>query len=354
MVLCGSISRAEAVKRLRYIKPATSFRSAYAYDNVLYMVAGQLIEAVMGDVGELRARARARACWNEHVDERQRPSLRDRQSRPATRPAGSRRGTGPQQLLDERDELGRAGAPAGGLAISANDMTKWLALQLRAASCRAVSVCSARRRTHRCGSRRCCSRSARCRNRSSWPSRCSRHMRWGGASGTIAAPRYLARRRGARLPERRHADSIEEHRHRHRDQQRRRRDRAGADVRAAGSLPRLQSQRLAREIFCFQAGAARRRPPGAGRAGGEACQGRTFTAAGALRRHVCGSAVRQHRAGGSRRRTDDRLQAHAAHGGHSAALAVRHVRYATRRQDDRAGLRDLRVWTRKGRSSASR
>ena len=40
------------------------------------------------------------------------------------------RGTGPLQLLDERDELGRAAAPAGGLAISANDMSKWLVLQL--------------------------------------------------------------------------------------------------------------------------------------------------------------------------------------------------------------------------------
>ncbi len=36
----SNLSRAEAVKRLRYIKPATSFRSAYAYDNVLYMAAG--------------------------------------------------------------------------------------------------------------------------------------------------------------------------------------------------------------------------------------------------------------------------------------------------------------------------
>src|SRR5687768_17649149 len=40
------------------------------------------------------------------------------------------RGVGPQQLLNERDELGRAAAPAGGLTISANDMTRWLALQL--------------------------------------------------------------------------------------------------------------------------------------------------------------------------------------------------------------------------------
>ena len=37
---------------------------------------------------------------------------------------------GAQQVLDERDELGRNAAPAGGLSISANDMAKWLALQL--------------------------------------------------------------------------------------------------------------------------------------------------------------------------------------------------------------------------------
>ncbi len=41
-------TRKELVKRLRYIKPATSFRSAYAYDNVLYQVAGELIERLTG------------------------------------------------------------------------------------------------------------------------------------------------------------------------------------------------------------------------------------------------------------------------------------------------------------------
>ncbi len=40
--------RPEIMRRLRFIKPATSFRSAYAYDNVLYLVAGQLIERVAG------------------------------------------------------------------------------------------------------------------------------------------------------------------------------------------------------------------------------------------------------------------------------------------------------------------
>jgi len=39
---------AEIVRRLRFIKPATSFRSAYAYDNLLYLVAGSIIPAVTG------------------------------------------------------------------------------------------------------------------------------------------------------------------------------------------------------------------------------------------------------------------------------------------------------------------
>ena len=47
-----NLTRAETVRRLRYIKPATSFRSGYAYDNILYMVAGQLIEAVSGETWE--------------------------------------------------------------------------------------------------------------------------------------------------------------------------------------------------------------------------------------------------------------------------------------------------------------
>src|SRR3954470_21669649 len=48
----SNLSRVETVKRLRFIKPATSFRSAYAYDNILYMVVGQLIEAVSGKTWE--------------------------------------------------------------------------------------------------------------------------------------------------------------------------------------------------------------------------------------------------------------------------------------------------------------
>ena len=44
----STFTRDEIVQRLRYIKPATSFRSRYAYDNCLYLVAGQIVPALTG------------------------------------------------------------------------------------------------------------------------------------------------------------------------------------------------------------------------------------------------------------------------------------------------------------------
>jgi CubicO group peptidase (beta-lactamase class C family) len=44
----STYGREEIVRRLRTIQPASSFRSRYAYDNVLYIAAGELVEAVSG------------------------------------------------------------------------------------------------------------------------------------------------------------------------------------------------------------------------------------------------------------------------------------------------------------------
>ena len=49
---------------------------------------------------------------------------------PHGRVGGPMRGVGEQRVLDERDRLGQAGAPAGLLAASANDMARWIQLQL--------------------------------------------------------------------------------------------------------------------------------------------------------------------------------------------------------------------------------
>jgi CubicO group peptidase (beta-lactamase class C family) len=41
-------TRDDIIYRLRFMKPASSFRSKYAYDNLLYMTAGQIVPAVTG------------------------------------------------------------------------------------------------------------------------------------------------------------------------------------------------------------------------------------------------------------------------------------------------------------------
>jgi CubicO group peptidase (beta-lactamase class C family) len=129
-----NLSRAESVRRLRYIKPATSFRSGFAYDNILYMVAGQLIEAVTGQTWETFTAEhvlKAAGMRNSTTDDEHRFATVDR-AQPHARMNGGLRGIGDQSRLDERDDLGHNASPAGGLAISANDMARWLMIQLDA------------------------------------------------------------------------------------------------------------------------------------------------------------------------------------------------------------------------------
>src|SRR5215831_4345206 len=44
----STYTRDEVIYKLRFMKPHSSFRSHYAYDNLLYMTAGQIIPAVSG------------------------------------------------------------------------------------------------------------------------------------------------------------------------------------------------------------------------------------------------------------------------------------------------------------------
>ena len=47
-----TFTRQEIVERLRYLKPATSFREKFAYDNMLYVAAGQLVADTSGESWE--------------------------------------------------------------------------------------------------------------------------------------------------------------------------------------------------------------------------------------------------------------------------------------------------------------
>ncbi|PKQ01027.1 MAG: serine hydrolase [Alphaproteobacteria bacterium HGW-Alphaproteobacteria-13] len=127
-----NLTRKQTVERVAYLKPRTSFRSAYAYDNILYAVAGQLIEEVTGQSWEVFMRDRVlRAGGMKHATSDSADRFRNpNRSWPHARISGPLRGLGAQEALDERDELGRNGAPAGGLALSADDMAAWLGIQL--------------------------------------------------------------------------------------------------------------------------------------------------------------------------------------------------------------------------------
>ena len=127
-----NLSRAESVRRLRYIKPASSFRSGFAYDNVLYMVAGQLIEDVSGETWEKFTAdhvLKAAGMLHSTTDNEGHFASVDR-AQPHARMNGGLRGAGDQSVLNERDNLGSNASPAGGLAVSANDMARWLMIQL--------------------------------------------------------------------------------------------------------------------------------------------------------------------------------------------------------------------------------
>lgn len=127
-----SRSRAEIVTALRNIKPATSFRSGYAYDNILYIVAGELVSRVSGQPWESFVRTRIfqpLGMATAVSDEKDRFANPNR-VQPHARLDPRLRGLGPQQVLPERDGLGQVGAPAGGLSWSAKDFARWIQGQL--------------------------------------------------------------------------------------------------------------------------------------------------------------------------------------------------------------------------------
>ena len=127
-----SRNRRDVVRALRHIAPATSFRSGYAYDNILYVVAGELAEAVSGQRWEdfVRDRVFAPAGMRSSVSDEQDRFANPNRAQPHARLGGRVRGLGTQQVLPEREGLGQVAAPAGGLSSSANDMARWLQVQL--------------------------------------------------------------------------------------------------------------------------------------------------------------------------------------------------------------------------------
>jgi CubicO group peptidase (beta-lactamase class C family) len=120
----GDLGRDEIIKRLRYIKPATSFRSAYAYDNLLYIAAGQLIPAITGK------------SWDDFVRERIFTPLGMTntftdvkallQGKDVATPHNAL--SGKLEALPQEDM--DTSAPAGAIISCVDDLAKWMIAQL--------------------------------------------------------------------------------------------------------------------------------------------------------------------------------------------------------------------------------
>jgi CubicO group peptidase (beta-lactamase class C family) len=115
--------RKEIVRRLRYIPLATSFRSSYAYDNVLYLVAGEVIEKVSGQ------------SWEEFV--RSRILQKVGMSRSDVRHPGGDAANIAGTHAEVNDTVRPLAPfisdntnPAGGIMAGAADLAKWMRVQL--------------------------------------------------------------------------------------------------------------------------------------------------------------------------------------------------------------------------------
>jgi CubicO group peptidase (beta-lactamase class C family) len=117
-------TRDEIIYRLRFMKPASSFRSRFAYDNLMYIAAGQIIPAVTG------------ATWESYLRTKVLDPLGMKTTTlSAAEFKASANHAYPHQRLDgvlraiDFVSLDNA-APAGAINSSVVEMAKWLQLQL--------------------------------------------------------------------------------------------------------------------------------------------------------------------------------------------------------------------------------
>ncbi len=119
-----TFTREEVVYRLRFLKPATSFRTTYAYNNLMFVTAGQVVAEVSG------------MSWDDYVREKILLPLGMKNT--VTSPISFKPGenvASPHSKVDGKlqpipfENLDNAG-PAGSINSSVADMSKWVLLQL--------------------------------------------------------------------------------------------------------------------------------------------------------------------------------------------------------------------------------
>jgi CubicO group peptidase (beta-lactamase class C family) len=118
----------EILEKVRYLPLVYDFRSTYAYDNILYLVCGEIIKAVSGQDWEDFVRTRI-------FDKVGMAGSLSRYSEFGSKPNISfahNRIDGKITLVDDylEQNIGDASNPAGGILSNANDISNWMITQL--------------------------------------------------------------------------------------------------------------------------------------------------------------------------------------------------------------------------------
>ena len=114
----------DVIRAMRFLEPATSFRTAYAYDNLLYSIAGEVVARVSG------------LAWEDFVETRifEPLGMTECGAVLAHVQENPNRAT-PHMMVDGRLETTffnnqRATASAGGINCNINGLAKWAAMHL--------------------------------------------------------------------------------------------------------------------------------------------------------------------------------------------------------------------------------
>jgi CubicO group peptidase (beta-lactamase class C family) len=120
----STYNRKEIAKRLQFIPLVKSFRSAYAYDNVLYLIAGEVIEAVSGET------------WEQFVGSHilSKVGMTDSNVRHSDAAGGGNVATTHAEIDGKVRPISPFTSdntnPAGGINASARDIANWMIVQL--------------------------------------------------------------------------------------------------------------------------------------------------------------------------------------------------------------------------------
>ncbi len=119
----SDFTRSEVIHNLRYLPPASSFRSKYAYDNLLYIAAGELIPAITG------------TSWEAFVQTRILDRIGGGCVSTLSLASGTRDIAAPHVVIDGHatevaPDRSTAYDPAGSIQCSANGMAAWANAQL--------------------------------------------------------------------------------------------------------------------------------------------------------------------------------------------------------------------------------